>query len=251
MKINNDKILSDLKQVNFKIDNISDIVRELKAENESLRRENVQLKQQIADLQINIDRINGNIKRKNLRVQGIPGDEYDSRFATEQKARQFLEKDLKFDQASTIKIDDARRVKSSYPTKPTILLTFSNSGDISTIMQKAKENLQGNSGVYVQYDYTDRVRRHRKILGERMPIERQQGNYSSVRHDKLIINDGIYKYIDNTQSNVYIGRRQSYGSRQPNNSADQNEHHPIMDNQSQQSLSDTNEPDVDRMLSDT
>ncbi|KAH3733947.1 hypothetical protein DPMN_040386 [Dreissena polymorpha] len=36
---------------------------------------------------------------------------------------------------------------------------------------------------------------------------------------------------------------------QPTNSAHQNEHHRIVDNQSQQSLSDTNEPDVDRMLS--
>ncbi|KAH3700690.1 hypothetical protein DPMN_075667 [Dreissena polymorpha] len=184
-------------------------------------------------------------------MQGIPGHVHESRFATEQKASQFLEKDLKFDQASTIKIDNAGRVKSSNPTKPTILLTLSISGDISIIMQKAKENLQGNSGVYVQYDYADRVRRHRKILGERMLIERQQGNYSSVRHDKLIINDGIYRYCDNTQSIVYIDRRQSYSNRQLTNSADQNEHHPIMDNQSQQSLSDANEPDVDRILSDT
>ncbi|KAH3893423.1 hypothetical protein DPMN_017570 [Dreissena polymorpha] len=184
-------------------------------------------------------------------MQGIPGRVHESRFATEQKARKFIEKDLKFDQASTIKIDDARRVKSSNPTKPTILLTFNNSGDISAIMQKAKENLQGNSGVYVQYDYTDRVRRHRTILGERMLLERQQGDYSSVRHDKLIINDGIYKYSDNAQFVMYIGRRQSYGSSQPTNSDDQNEHHPIVDNQSQQSLSEPNEPDVDRMLSDT
>ncbi|KAH3832508.1 hypothetical protein DPMN_105798 [Dreissena polymorpha] len=152
---------------------------------------------------------------KKLRMQGIPGHVHESRIATEQIARQFKGNDLKFDQARIIEIDDARRDKSSNPTKPTILLTFSNSEDISTIMQKAKENLQGNSGVYVQYDYTDRVRRHRKILGERMLIEHQQGNYSSVRHDKLIINDGIYKYSDNAQSIEYIGRRQSYGSRQP------------------------------------
>ncbi|KAH3803108.1 hypothetical protein DPMN_156808 [Dreissena polymorpha] len=90
-----------------------------------------------------------------------------------------------------------------------------------------------------------------KILGDRMLIERQQGNYSSVRHDKLIIKDGNYKYSDNTQYIVYIGRRHSYGSIRPLNSADQNENHRIVDNQSQQSLSDTIEPDVDRILSDT
>ncbi|KAH3789125.1 hypothetical protein DPMN_167296 [Dreissena polymorpha] len=146
-------------------------------------------------------------------MQGIPGHIHESRFATEQKARQFLENDIKFDQASTIKIDDASRVKSSNPTKPTILLTLSN----STIMQKAMENLQGNSGVDVQYDYTDRVRRHRKIFGERMLIERQQGNLLERSPRQTHYNDGIYKYSDNTQSIVYIGRRLSYGSRQPTN----------------------------------
>lgn len=114
------------------------------------------------------------MKRKNLRIQGISGLIRETHSVTQQKAREFLEHDLKFDNASTIPFDDVRRIKSS---KPTILLTFSNSGDCNSIMQLAKNNLQRDSNVYVQYDYTDRVRRHRKILGERMISERQQGNY--------------------------------------------------------------------------
>ena len=46
-----------------------------------------------------------------------------------------------------------------------------------------------------------------------MMHERGQGNYSSVRHDKLIINDRVYKYNDSTQSIVYIGKRKSQASR--------------------------------------
>ena len=35
-----------------------------------------------------------------------------------------------------------------------------------------------------------------ELLGERLIGERRQGNYSTVRFDKLFINDRIYKYYD-------------------------------------------------------
>lgn len=244
MNKNNDRIITDLKQVHSKIDTISDTVRELRADNESLRRENSQLKMQISDLQLNVDRLDGNMKRKNLRIQGISGQMREPRSVTEQKAREFLQNNLKCENASTVQIDDIRRVKSSNSSTPTILLTFCNYVDCTTIMQLAKSNLQRDSNVYIQYDYTDRVRRHRKILGERMIEERQHGNYSSVRYDKLIINDGVYKYSDNTQSIVYIGRRQSQDSRRPSVLAEQNE--PFINNQSQQAGMDTERSEVDQ-----
>ena len=50
MNKNNDKIISDLNKVNSKMDNISATIQELKADNESLRRENIQLKLQICNI---------------------------------------------------------------------------------------------------------------------------------------------------------------------------------------------------------
>jgi argininosuccinate lyase len=50
MNKNNDRIITYLKQVHSKIDNISDTVRELRVDDESIRRENSQFKIQISDL---------------------------------------------------------------------------------------------------------------------------------------------------------------------------------------------------------
>ena len=228
--------------MNSKIDDISDKVHELKSGYEYPRKENEQLKQQVADLQFNVDRLDGNMKRKNLRIQGVPGQVREPRSVTERKAREILENDLKCDYADRVPIDDVRRVRSSNPAKPTILVTFANSGDCTNIMQMSKDNLQRDSTVYVQYDYTDRVRKHRKILGERMVTERQNGNYSSVRHDKLIINDYVYKYSDASQSIVCIGRRQA--------STDQNVHYRDADNQSTQASGTSDRTEMNRVVTE-
>ena len=76
-------------------------------------------------------------------------------------------------------------------------------------MTKASSVLKSdtNPKYSVQQDYTDRVKRHRRILGERMVRERNNGHYASIRYDTLFVNDTIYRYDDNTDQIVYIGKR--------------------------------------------
>ena len=40
-----------------------------------------------------------------------------------------------------------------------------------------------------------------------MMRERNNGHYASIRYDKLFVNDSIYKYDDQTDQIVYIGKR--------------------------------------------
>ncbi|KAH3891692.1 hypothetical protein DPMN_015797 [Dreissena polymorpha] len=76
-------------------------------------------------------------------------------------------------------------------------------------MTKASSVLKSdtNPKYSVQQDYTDRVKRHKRILGERMVRERNNGRYASIRYDKLFVNDTIYRYDDNTDQIVYVGKR--------------------------------------------
>ena len=104
-------------------------------------------------------------------------------------------------------IDRLYRIKSTNAKKPTLLVTFVRQTDCTSIMNQAKELLQKDSGCYVQYDYSDKVRQHRKHLGERMIAERKQENYSAVLFDKPFINEFIYKYDDMKQTIVCIGKR--------------------------------------------
>jgi len=61
------------------------------------------IKQQVADLQFNVDRLDGNMKRKNLRIQGVPGQVREPRSVTERKAREILEHDLKCDYVTIVR----------------------------------------------------------------------------------------------------------------------------------------------------
>jgi len=40
-----------------------------------------------------------------------------------------------------------------------------------------------------------------------MMRERNNGHYASILYDKLFVNDSIYKYDDQTDQIVYIGKR--------------------------------------------
>ena len=116
-----------------------------------------------------------------------------------------------------------KRLKSSDPNKPTVLATFNRQRGCTDIMNLAKEKLRNNPNHYVQNDYSERVLKHRKLLGERMIAERRQGNYSTIRFDKLFINDRIYKYDDSQQTIVYIGKRQFSRRPVPNDPIDARE----------------------------
>ena len=108
----------------------------------------------------------------------------------------------------------------SDPNKPTVLATFNRQHKCTDIMNLAKEKLRNNPNHYVQNDYSERVRKHRKLLGERMIAERRQGNYSTIRFDKLFINDCIYKYDDSQPTIVCVGKRQFSRRPVPNDPID-------------------------------
>ena len=74
-------------------------------------------------------------------------------------------------------------------------------------MNAAKSVIPRDLQVSVKPDFTDRIIKHRRILGERMMEERQINKYATIRYDKLIVEEIIFKYDDFIQDIVCIGKR--------------------------------------------
>ena len=203
----NQRVNRDLSQVNLKVDSISDSILSLRAENEQLRTENRAIRSQMEAMKVQLDNLEGHSRRNNLRINGIAGSINENWSDSEAKVREFIKNDLDLPAMETVQIERAHRIKSKDPKKCTILVKFNSYKDRECILNRSKSVLGKDSDVYVKPDYTERVARHRRILGSRMLRERENGNYATIRHDKLIVDDQIFRYDDLLNDTVCIGKR--------------------------------------------
>ena len=211
-----------LENVTCKIDNMATVVNELKSENIALKQETMYLKTEVEMLRGKIDVLESHSRRNNLRFHGIEGSFNESWDVTENKIRQFMKSKLNMTGADNIEIERAHRIKSNNPDKCAIIVKFAKYKDCVEILKQSKQYVSANSDYSVKQDYTDRVKRHRRLLGEIMLTKRNDGHYSVIQYDKLVIDDQIYRY-DDTQGLVCLGRRhrprtQTHGRRTHKNS---------------------------------
>ena len=185
----NTKVQTDISNMNAKLDNVLTSVQQLRDDYEDLRQENTNLRNQVTNLGSKIDKIENQSRRNNLRFNGIAGESNEQWETTEHKLRDFLRVDLNFcEQADEFDIDRAHRVKSGDANMCTIIARFNRYKDCQQIMDRAR-NLSQDGAIprtSVQQDYSERVRRHRKLLGNKMLHERQQGKYASVRYESYM-----------------------------------------------------------------
>jgi len=204
----NERVVKDLASMNTKIDSLADSINDLKTENELLKQSNSELKTEVTTLASKIDTLEAHSRRNNLRFNGIDGTSNEEWSVTEQKVRTFIENELKMPEMKDVEIERAHRLRyGGTDDKRTIMVKFTKYKDCMSIFQKGNEALGRNSTYAVQQDFTERVKRHRKELGEEMLEARKRGQYASVRYDKLFIDNKIYKYDDDSKSIVYIGNR--------------------------------------------
>ena len=212
----NTRVSNDITGINNKIDDVLSTVHQLKTDYNDLKRDNINLQNEVSQLHSKIDQIENQSRRNNLRFSGISGQINEKWEITEQKLREFLRTTLNFGaQADQFDIDRAHRVKSHDASSCTIIARFTRFKDCQSIIDRANNVFKGvrNPRNFVQQDYSDRVKRHRRILGEKMIYERQQGNYASIRFDKLFVNDSIFKYDDSTDRIIHIGKRAQFRPR--------------------------------------
>ena len=210
----NVQVREDLSAINSKIDSMTGTINELKTENEQLRLSNEKLKEEMLSLNAKIDTLEAHSRRNNLRINGIDGTHDESWETSEEKVRDFIGTELGMPEMTDVEIKRAHRLKSG--SGKTIIVKFSKYKDTQQILQRATSTLK-NTDFSVQPDCTDRVKRHRRELGREMIAARQDNKYASIRYDKLIVEDKMYRYDDKTSAVVCIGdrRRNQRAGRSP------------------------------------
>lgn len=202
------EVRADLAAINNKVDDTNNTVNMLKAENESLKQENKDIKYQLNKLVSKIDTLEGHSRRNNLRLYGIAGKLGEKWEETEVKVRTFITDTLGLSDIGDVSIERAHRVGSKQSTQCPIIAKFTHYKDRDTILKTSKQIFDRNSAYSVREDYTERVQLHRRELGKRLVEARSNGQYASLRFDKLIIDNDVYKYNDLTKSVVRVGSTQ-------------------------------------------
>jgi len=212
---------SDLDQINGKVQDIFCTVNDLKTENRKLKEQNDTLKHDVANLTSKLDRLEGHSRRNNLRFNGIPGSARESWNESEQKVRAFIKHDLNLPDLEHVEIERAHRSqggKSSHT--PSIIVKFTKFKDKSIVLDKAKQTLKNSPNTSVYEDYTDRVKLHRRELGKKLVEARGRGQYAAMSFDKLIIDTDVYRYDEDSQSMVRVGKARGRPGTRPDQPLD-------------------------------
>ena len=90
----NEQLLTELGDMNSKIDSLFTSINELKLDNERLRNDNELLKTEIFQVKNKLDALENQSRRNNLGLNGIQGDISESWYTSEKMIRSFLKHTL-------------------------------------------------------------------------------------------------------------------------------------------------------------
>ena len=121
---------------------------------------------QLSQLKGQFDKLEGHSRRNNIRINGIHGSLNEDWSVSESKVRDLIKNDLDMPDMEYVDSERAHRVKSHDINKCTILVKFQKYNDCVTIMEKAHSVHTRGSRMSVRPDYTDRVARHRRVMGD-------------------------------------------------------------------------------------
>ena len=146
--------------------------------------------------------LEGQTRRNNLVVDGIPEAQNESWKETEDKVRCVINEKLHLDSSQMV-IERAHRTgnPTGYSGKRPrpIMIKFLRNKDKMAVLGKAKD-LKGTN-IYVNEDYTEAVRQKRRELIPAMKAARERGDIAYIRHDKLIVYPSYQKYKDQKGTN--------------------------------------------------
>ena len=133
------------------------------------------------------DFLEGQFRRNNIMVNGIPESPNEKWSDSEEKVRQMIQEKLHLDQSNICleRVYRAGKPKDNINSRPrTIVVKFLRFKDKETVLQRAK-HLKGTN-IYLNEDFPDAVRQRRKELIPAMKAARERGEVAYLRYDKLI-----------------------------------------------------------------
>lgn len=207
-------LLTIMEATNGRIDKMSMMMGELKASLEFTQKDVAEFKAEMSkskqeerkihdkievtsgvinDMKKEMDYLENQSRRNNLRIDGIPEGPDESWAKTEELVREMLTNKLSFPtrEANDIGIERAHRIgtkRDAENDRPrTIMVKMEKFKDRDTIKQKAKECKV--RGLFINEDYSQRVAEIRKDLLPKLKQARSEGKIAYFSLDKLIIKD--------------------------------------------------------------
>ena len=162
----------------------------------------VNIEQRIKGLEDQIDNVEDQSRRNNLKFFGIPDTgAWESWEQSEANIRTILSEKMKFSNAETIGITRAHRLSKTTNTRDSrkqendprpIIVKFDSFKDRQAIIM-ASGKLR-NTPLSITEDFCARTNKYRnEILKPRMDAQRDAGKYAVMRHRRLIVKDKIVR----------------------------------------------------------
>lgn len=189
---------------------LTDVVNELR----DIKMENEAMKRQIKVQETKIANLEREVRRKNLIIRGIPDDEDEDPRQTKEKIFKICET-LGVDVKSETDVDEARRIgKPVADRQRPVLLKLTTANKKMEILRETKR-LKG-SEIWIDEDYPKDILEERKLLIPKLKEARNKGHRAQLRYNKLIINGEVCD-IDNSKQLASAGQGKSGGEKRKTN----------------------------------
>ena len=163
-----------------------------------------ELAKQAEQNSVHSDRLEGQSRRKNLIFHGIPETNKETWEQSEDKIKQIINEKLKIESVS---FERVHRLNTKNKPRP-IIAKFSSFKQRSEVFQSRK-NLQ-NTNIYINEDFTRRVRDIRRNLRPVMKTHKEAGRNVTMVYDHLIVDGTRHDWDPIAKTCFTFGGRQRY-----------------------------------------
>lgn len=168
------------------VDELKETCKELKKKSQEARTDISTVRESVMTMSGKSDYLEGQSKRKNVIIDGIPESPGESWEESEYKVRELLRTELQMDE-ERIEVERAHRMGNGRGAdKPRqIVVKFLRFKDKTAVMGR-RNRLKGTN-IFLNEDYPEAVHQKRKELVPAMKAERSKGNIAYIRYDRLIV----------------------------------------------------------------
>ena len=140
-----DEVKADLKTLNDKMGGVESSISALRDENEKLRIENREIKDELSKLYTKMDTLESHSRRNNLRIYGIRSELNDTWEVTEQRVRNFIKDELDMQDQEHVEIERAHKLGSKHSDRSPIIVKFGRYKDKDMILNRARQRFERDS----------------------------------------------------------------------------------------------------------
>ncbi|GFS11073.1 SH3 domain protein [Elysia marginata] len=194
---------STMEELRTRTESFKSQLSETMEENRKLKRESYEMKASLNDMENKLHDMEARARRNNLIFHGLGKEKEQENWKdTEALVRKLISEKLEIDD-STIKIERAHRIHNSNGPGP-IIVKFLDFNDKENIL-RAHGHLK-KTNIFINEDYTARVRQTRKKLSPFLTKYRSEGKRANLVYDHLIVDGERYDFDPDSDS-IYSARR--------------------------------------------